>query len=183
MAKMGEARQPAPGRLELIERLVNTLDIETGQDAIGDLPGLRSWLGENGHGGAPSAGDVARAADAREGLRALLAVNAGLKPDKRAILTFNDVMAPVPLGVEVTLHGVQLGSPRGGLDRLLADVSQAILEARADGTWTRLKVCRSDDCRWAYYDRSRNRSSAWCTMAECGSREKVRAYRSRRSAG
>jgi predicted RNA-binding Zn ribbon-like protein len=178
---MGETRQPAPGSLGLIERLVNTLDIETGQDAIHDVPGLRAWLNENGYGGDAGPDDVSRAANAREGLRALLSVNAGLKADNRAIQEFNSVLAPLPLGVEVTLHGIELGSPAGGLDGLLADVSQAILEARADGTWCRLKVCRSDDCRWAYYDRSKNRSSAWCTMAECGSREKVRAYRSRHS--
>jgi predicted RNA-binding Zn ribbon-like protein len=184
MRRMGETRQPAPGRLGLIERLVNTLDIETGEDAIRDAPGLHGWLNENGYGGEAGPDDVARAADAREGLRALLSVNAGMKADKRAIQAFNGVLAPLPLGVEVTLHGgIELGSPGGGLDGLLADVSQAILEARADGSWTRLKVCRSDDCRWAYYDRSKNRSSAWCTMAECGSREKVRAYRSRRSGG
>jgi predicted RNA-binding Zn ribbon-like protein len=183
MGQMGETRQAAPGRLGLIERLVNTLDIETGQDAIRDLPGLRAWLEENGYGGDAGTDDVPRAADAREGLRALLSMNAGLKSDNRAIQAFNGVLAPLPLGVEVTLHGIQLGSPGGGLDELLADISQAILETRADGTWTRLKVCRSGDCRWAFYDRSKNRSSAWCTMAECGSREKVRAYRSRRSAG
>jgi predicted RNA-binding Zn ribbon-like protein len=178
---MGETRQPAPGRLGLIEQLVNTLDIETGQDEIRDLPALQAWLDANGYGGDAGSDDVARAADAREGLRGLLATNSGLKADTRAIVALNSALAPVPLGVEVTLHGVQLGCPGGGLDRLLADVSQAILEARADGTWSRLKVCRSDDCRWAYYDRSKNRSSAWCTMAECGSREKVRAYRSRRA--
>ena len=167
----------------MIERFVNTLDIETGEDTIRDEPGLRAWLSENGYAGEAAADDVARAADAREGLRALLSVNAGLKADKHSIQALNGALATLPLGVEVTLHGIELGSPAGGLDGLLADVSQAILEARADGTWMRLKVCRSDDCRWAYYDRSRNRSSAWCTMAECGSREKVRAYRSRRSAG
>ena len=183
MGRMGETRQPAPGRLGLIERLVNTLDIETGRDAICDVPGLREWLAENGYGDDAGADDVNRATDAREGLRALLAMNAGLKADQRAVAALNGVLAPVSLGVEVTLHGIQLGASGGGLDELLADVSQAILEARADGTWSRLKVCRSEDCRWAYYDRSKNRSSAWCTMAECGSREKVRAYRSRRAAG
>ena len=55
--------------------------------------------------------------------------------------------------------------------------------ARADGTWDRLKVCLADDCQWAYYDRSRNRSSVWCDMRVCGNRAKVRSYRERRTAG
>jgi len=49
----------------------------------------------------------------------------------------------------------------------------------ADGTWERLKVCLADDCQWAYYDRSRNRSSVWCDMQVCGNRQKVRAFRAR----
>jgi predicted RNA-binding Zn ribbon-like protein len=49
----------------------------------------------------------------------------------------------------------------------------------ADGTWSRLKACRADDCLWAFYDGSRNHSAAWCSMASCGNRAKARAYRSR----
>jgi len=55
-----------------------------------------------------------------------------------------------------------------------------VATAIADGSWARLKVCRSDSCRWAFYDASKNRSGAWCTMAVCGNRNKVRAYQRRR---
>jgi predicted RNA-binding Zn ribbon-like protein len=82
---------------------------------------------------------------------------------------------------------VQLGGrprlePQGGdgmqaaIGRLLAIAYDAAL----DGTWQRLKVCRNDTCRWAFYDSSRNRSGAWCTMAICGNRMKGRAFRRRR---
>jgi len=50
-----------------------------------------------------------------------------------------------------------------------------------DGTWARVKACVADDCQWAFYDSSRNRSGRWCDMAVCGNREKVRTYRSRQS--
>ncbi len=49
----------------------------------------------------------------------------------------------------------------------------------AEGNWPRLKVCREDTCAWAFYDRSKNRSGAWCSMAVCGNRTKARAYRAR----
>ena len=49
------------------------------------------------------------------------------------------------------------------------------------GTWERLKVCRNDECQWAFYDHSRNHSGAWCTMAICGNRMKGRAFRTRRA--
>lgn len=48
------------------------------------------------------------------------------------------------------------------------------------GEWDRIKICPADDCRWAFHDRSRNRSRAWCSMRVCGNREKARAWRGRR---
>ena len=54
-------------------------------------------------------------------------------------------------------------------------------DAMTAGTWDRLKVCRNDECQWAFYDRSRNRSGAWCTMAVCGNRMKGRAFRRRQA--
>src|SRR5256885_5523159 len=46
--------------------------------------------------------------------------------------------------------------------------------AMTDGTWARLKACRNDQCQKAFYDTSKNRSGAWCSMAGCGSRLKDR---------
>jgi predicted RNA-binding Zn ribbon-like protein len=43
-----------------------------------------------------------------------------------------------------------------------------------------LKVCRADDCRWLYYDRSPGNNSLWCSMNICGARHKTRTYRRRR---
>jgi len=54
-------------------------------------------------------------------------------------------------------------------------------ESMVAGTWSRLKVCPADDCQWAFYDHSKNRSGTWCSMKVCGNRAKVRRYRERRS--
>ena len=64
---------------------------------------------------------------------------------------------------------------RGALGRILAEVSAGM----ADGTWSRLKACRANDCRWAFLDTAKNHSRAWCSMQTCGNREKVRSYRER----
>ena len=53
-------------------------------------------------------------------------------------------------------------------------------QSQIEGTWPRLKLCRNPDCRWAFYDSSRNRSGSWCRMGQCGNRLKNRAYRERR---
>ncbi|GAA2161305.1 MULTISPECIES: CGNR zinc finger domain-containing protein [Glycomyces] len=69
----------------------------------------------------------------------------------------------------------------GGLG---ADLVSAALEAIAAGRWRRLKAC--PDCRWVFYDHSRNASKRWCLMTaggpdgrSCGSIAKVRAHRKR----
>ena len=63
----------------------------------------------------------------------------------------------------------------------------AVLSAISEGTWARLKSC--PDCRWVFYDHTRNGSKRWCLMTaggpsgrSCGSIAKVRAYRARASA-
>jgi len=74
----------------------------------------------------------------------------------------------------------QLAPVATGVDTALGRLLAIVYTAMAEGTWPRLKVCRSETCRWAFYDSSKNRSGAWCTMAVCGSRVKARSYRQRR---
>jgi predicted RNA-binding Zn ribbon-like protein len=70
-----------------------------------------------------------------------------------------------------------------GIDAAIGRFLAIIYESITQGTWQRLKVCRNDTCRWAFYDSSRNHSGAWCTMAICGNRMKGRTFRRRHPAG
>jgi predicted RNA-binding Zn ribbon-like protein len=46
----------------------------------------------------------------------------------------------------------------------------------------RIRICQN--CRWLFFDRSRNSSRLWCDMAVCGNRNKARRhYRRRRASG
>ena len=73
-------------------------------------------------------------------------------------------------------------APRAeGFDGVLARLLVPVTHAAMDGSWARVKACVADDCQWAFWDSSRNRSGRWCDMAVCGNREKVRTYRSRQS--
>jgi predicted RNA-binding Zn ribbon-like protein len=47
------------------------------------------------------------------------------------------------------------------------------------GTWARLRACRKATCRFAYYDRTKNGSRAWCSMSTCGNQEKAQRRRQR----
>ena len=72
--------------------------------------------------------------------------------------------------------------PPGSVDGLIAQMVGIIFQAQIDATWPRLKVCAAHDCRWSFYDSSRNRGGTWCQMEVCGNRIKNRTYRSRQSA-
>jgi predicted RNA-binding Zn ribbon-like protein len=105
----------------------------------------------------------------REALRSLLAD----KRDPEAIAALNARRARL----EVRFGHV--GEARLEGDGLVASLLAIVARAQADGTWERMKACAAEDCRWAFYDRSRNRSRTWCSMAECGNRAKARSYRAR----
>jgi len=71
---------------------------------------------------------------------------------------------------------------------MIGRILVAVVAAIAAGTWPRLKVC--PDCRWAFFDHTRNASKRWCLMTaggsdgrSCGSIAKVRRYRQRRGYG
>ena len=66
------------------------------------------------------------------------------------------------------------------------DFLAAVLAAVGAGTWKRLKAC--PDCRWVFYDNTRNGGKRWCLMyaggpdgRACGTIAKVRRYRSRQA--
>ena len=98
-----------------------------------------------------------------------------------------------PPGAEAPLHvhhredeafwvldgSVTIEPCRPGVDGALGRLLGIVAEAQKEGTWSRLKACPWDTCRWAFYDHSRNRSGVWCNMAVCGNRAKVRSYRER----
>jgi len=69
-------------------------------------------------------------------------------------------------------------SGRPWLDAVVETVATSV----AKGDWQRVKLCAAPDCRWAFYDVSRNGRGRWCTMEICGNRHKTRTYRERRSA-
>lgn len=173
--------------LELLQEFVNTRDIERGRDAVGSPEQLRVWLVDHGqlagHEVVP-ADALARALAVREGIRALGRANNGEPMDAGAVEAMNRAAAAIPLTVAVQpvagdgTWGLQPGA--SGVDGFVGRILGTLAAAMADGTWSRVKACRNDTCRWLFVDHSRNRSGTWCTMALCGSRMKARAYRARR---
>jgi len=165
----------APGRLELVRRFANTLDVEHGREVLHSPAQLRTVLLELGliDGGVRVTGaDLARAHELRDTLRQLALANNGVATDAGLEAT---------LTVRVDDRDGVLEPAERDVEGAFADLAGIVYTAMADGTWSRLKACRRDVCHWLFYDRSRNRSAVWCQMSVCGNRTKTKAYRARRA--
>jgi predicted RNA-binding Zn ribbon-like protein len=174
-----------PHDLDLVVDFVNTRDIDRDTDELTTPDRLAGWLQErrliapDTRIGAPELG---QATELREALRAVLLDHNG-SPAGGGVQALEQVAERGGLSVCFGGDGTVRLAPRAsGFAGALAHLLVPIARAAGDGTWERVKACAADDCRWAFYDRSRNRSARWCDMAVCGNRTKVRAYRSRRQA-
>jgi predicted RNA-binding Zn ribbon-like protein len=178
-------RAPAPGRLGLVQAFLNTFwDLDArGTEVWADAAAYGAWLARRGFSGAPAPGDLARALELRDALRALALANHddAPAPEPEAILDriARDVAPRAGVTPRFGGAGDRLEVAADGPDAALALVLGIVFAARADGTWRRLKACPHEHCGWAFYDRSRNRSSQWCSMRLCGNRTKAARFRRR----
>ena len=166
----------------LVRDFANTLDIELGTDDLESAEGLTRWLRTRDL--APDA-EVAGAAELdlarrlRSGLREALRLNhdgrTGPIPELDAALDL------LPVRLVWDGRAPELSASAAGVLGGLARVALAAHHAVAAGEWSRLKICALDECSFAYYDRSKNRSRAYCESG-CSNKVKTRAYRARQRA-
>src|SRR4051794_1409769 len=182
-----EATKPAPDPLDLVQRFVNSLDIDHGDEELQTPDALRDWFAERGLLSSDervSEGDLRRAIDVREGLRALLLANNGEELDAAAVDRLERAASRAGVRVSFGPDGQPILVPDAvGVDGAIARLMAIVAASRVDGTWRRLKACPRESCFWAFYDRSKNRSGRWCTMEVCGNVEKARSYRERHKSG
>ena len=62
---------------------------------------------------------------------------------------------------------------------IAAEIAASFAELVVDGEWERVKVCGNADCRFAFYDVTKNGSRRWCAQTICGNRFKGRRFRER----
>jgi predicted RNA-binding Zn ribbon-like protein len=169
--------------LVVVQQFLNTLDERTFRqrgeqrvpgDGLTSVDALASWLQAHDLAGqelGPS--DLAAAVALRSALRAALADDTGAVDIAQVLARFPLRLAPDPAG------GLRIAAASGvaGLDAIVETVAASV----AGGGWSRLKLCTAADCRWAFYDTSRNGGGRWCSMGACGNRNKTRAYRRRQA--
>ena len=188
--RVGEQIEPggrpkAPGRLELLQRFINSHnhDFPPDWDRIGTPeqgPGVAAGEGARGA-GRPGLGrrrgPPARAPRGDPGARDR---EPGGRPGAAATDVIRRVSGTAQLSVAIDDAGrTALEPARRGVDGAVATLLGILHEAQLSGDWSRMKACRQ--CEYAFFDRSKNRSAAWCAMSICGNRTKNRAYYRRRS--
>jgi predicted RNA-binding Zn ribbon-like protein len=187
-----EMASRAPGPLGLVQDFVNTRELDPVREELGTPDALAAWLRERSllkendpiradPPGRDVGADLARALDLREAIRRLLFANNGGTVQVADLALLDRMAVDSGLRPRFPASGRVLLEPaapgvRGALGRLLA----ALADAMQEGTWSRLKACAADDCGWAFYDSSKNRSGHWCSMRVCGNRAKARQFRQRR---
>lgn len=177
--------QGMPEGTRLVHAFVNTRDLRAFKrrgevhervDELGSAEALTSWL-RTRELIAPEAranrADLSRAVDLRAHLRAAVG-EAG-----ETALPHGPLDWPVQVTVEAG-RPPSLAPAGSGVQAALGRIALAAVGAVSDGTWSRLKVCAADDCRWIFYDRTKPGRGRWCEPELCGNRVKTRAYRERR---
>jgi predicted RNA-binding Zn ribbon-like protein len=181
----GDEVKPAPMPLLLVQGFVNTHDVEADSDLLDDPGAAREWL--VGAGLLDRDSNLARAdlrltLAAREGIRAMLTANGGRVVGAHELAPLRAVAEARRPRLTLDDHGALRleGARRRDLPDALLELLLIVRAAQENGTWSRLKACANPECRWVYYDRSRNQQGNWCNMAVCGNRLKNRQLRARR---
>ena len=184
---MTEELLPIPAGAELIADFVNTNELdEPDGEKLRDPQSLATWLGDRDllpFRASVGVDDLERALRVREALRELLLANNGAQLDEDAVAVLNSAADESRLRVSFDPRGgANLVPDQNDVPGALSRILAVAYTAMADESWERLKACRLDDCQWAFYDQSKNRSRTWCSMKVCGNRAKARAYRERQRA-
>jgi predicted RNA-binding Zn ribbon-like protein len=172
-------REPAPEPLQLVQRFVNSYDHLTDRGVIETPEALDRWIGARGltRGARSTPEELRYVHDVRESIRSILKANNGAPLDTTIVDRLNKKSPRARLAFRLQEGRPFVVSGTVGAQGVVGSVLAAAAEGAHRGIWDRLKACR--ECGWVFYDRSKNRSGSWCTMAICGSRSKMRAYRKR----
>lgn len=174
-------RETARGHLGLVQAFVNTVDLQDGPEELKDPNTLKAWLVARGLMDAShpiDEADLRNAIAVRESIRGLIGANSGFPVYPIDLATLNQAATASRLRMRFGADGRARLEPEtrgvvGAMGRIVATLYSVMLEE----DWARLKLCNSEACRWAFYDRSKNHSSRWCSMASCGNRMKARRFR------
>ncbi|MCM3128825.1 MULTISPECIES: CGNR zinc finger domain-containing protein [unclassified Paenibacillus] len=65
-------------------------------------------------------------------------------------------------------------------DDILADIVIDFAKTVIKGDPSRIRICDNENCRWIFYDETRNRRQRYCDDKLCGNLMKVRRFRAKK---
>ena len=78
---------------------------------------------------------------------------------------------------QLTLSAVSHDWPQ-----VMAEIAASFAHILVEAEPSRIRICDNPDCRWIYYDDTRNHSKKYCDDKMCGNLMKVRRFRARKKA-
>jgi predicted RNA-binding Zn ribbon-like protein len=179
-----EADHPALGLLNTIAQIDGQA-----QDAWMSDADVSAWL-IHGDWWSNQAMDSAQTAGLLEAARSLRETVRGLVVRRKN----GEAIDPTPLNrlmAQATSHPELVVDDTGGMRlerrrgqdtpaQLLAPVAEAAADLLANGDFDLVRKCEDASCTLWFYDRTKSHRRRWCSMAVCGNRHKVAAFRKRR---
>jgi predicted RNA-binding Zn ribbon-like protein len=171
--------------LLLVQAFLNTYDPDTATDLFLEASSARSWLSSAGllrPDRELGPDELAFARALRESVRTLVGSEDGQPGDAPALEPLRELVRNHHPRLTVDDRGlIAVENPNhDDVADALFSLVLIVRAAQENGSWTRLKACGNPECRWVFYDRSRNQQGNWCNMAACGNRLKNRRLRARR---
>jgi predicted RNA-binding Zn ribbon-like protein len=65
-------------------------------------------------------------------------------------------------------------------EEVLAPLAESAADLLVNGDFSLVRLCESEQCVLWFYDRTKSHHRRWCSMATCGNRHKVAAFRQRK---
>lgn len=120
----------------------------------------------------------------RAALRQMVeAITQGEEPGDHDLNTLQYYLDLTPAGHRLrrTADGLQIDLVPATHDWnwVMSQIALSFARLLAEGDRRRVKLCENENCRWAFYDESRNRNRRWCDDKACGNLLKVRRFRAR----
>jgi predicted RNA-binding Zn ribbon-like protein len=171
-----------PASIVTVRDFVNTIDHELGTDELTTCDGLSEWLVGTGlvdRRAQATEAELALARRLRDGLHRALELNHDGVHEP--VPGLDEALAELPVALVWNGTAPVVSTAATGVVGGLARVAVAAHESVSSRDWERLKICAFDECEWAYFDHSKNRSRAYCEYG-CGNKIKTRAYRARQRA-
>ncbi len=110
-------------------------------------------------------------------LRSLQAGNSGIAAGmEEPRTTLNRLVVGHDIRPCLDGHGTLRLVPHDPADPVAALLILALQAMQADA-WRRFKLCREPTCSTSFFDSSKATARIWCAMQTCGSRNKMRRYR------